>query len=385
MYSRCASSSVSTLHRAELERRELAHVEPEPRLPEEDRARRVAPDPPARSTTKSGAVERAGPTSAPTTSTARFSEPRRARERAAAAAPTSGRPSMRVRSPTRARRARRAAGRCRPARSRSCSARTSVERLARRVARERDDDPLDVEAPTIVGQLLGLAEQRQVLELRPALPRARVDEADEVDAVLGVLQELAGDELPDVARADDRSCSACSATLRRQSARAIARPRDHERDREQPRRGQLRERRRRELDEPTSRRTSSQTPIVTRWKMPTRSSVVEWSVPLLVAVVEPVELRQRRSSPGSGRRRLPSAGRRRWLPSVALTSACVTKKAKTSATMSAGSSIAHEPSAAARAGVRVRRRQLPAGATGGAAASVGSRRLVDRATSPSIT
>ena len=33
--------------------------------------------------------------------------------------------------------------------------------------------------------------------------RVRVDEADEVDAVLGVLQELPRRELPDVAGADD--------------------------------------------------------------------------------------------------------------------------------------------------------------------------------------
>ena len=54
-----------------------------------------------------------------------------------------------------------------------------------------------------LGSSLGRAEQRQVGQVVAALLRARVDEADEVDAVLGVLQQLARDELADLAGADD--------------------------------------------------------------------------------------------------------------------------------------------------------------------------------------
>ncbi len=52
-------------------------------------------------------------------------------------------------------------------------------------------------------QLLGRAEHGQVAEALLALARVLVDEADHVDPVLGVLQQLARDLLPDVAGADD--------------------------------------------------------------------------------------------------------------------------------------------------------------------------------------
>ena len=52
-------------------------------------------------------------------------------------------------------------------------------------------------------ELVRLADQREVLELGPAIPRIRVDEPDEVDAVLGMLHELAGGELSDVTGTED--------------------------------------------------------------------------------------------------------------------------------------------------------------------------------------
>ena len=68
---------------------------------------------------------------------------------------------------------------------------------------ERDDHALDVEQRDDLVKRSGCAEQREVLELGPAVARMRVDEADEVDAVLGVLQELARGELADVTGAED--------------------------------------------------------------------------------------------------------------------------------------------------------------------------------------
>ena len=73
-----------------------------------------------------------------------------------------------------------------------------------RVAREGDDHPLDVVVPDDLGQIGGLAEDRQVAEVLVALARVLVDEADHVDAVLGVVEQLPRDPLPDVARPDDQ-------------------------------------------------------------------------------------------------------------------------------------------------------------------------------------
>ena len=76
------------------------------------------------------------------------------------------------------------------------------ELVVRRVG-ERDDHALDVEQRDDVAQAVGRPDERQVLELGTARPRMRVDEADEIDAVLGVLEELPRSQLSDVARADD--------------------------------------------------------------------------------------------------------------------------------------------------------------------------------------
>jgi hypothetical protein len=78
-----------------------------------------------------------------------------------------------------------------------------VEHLLVRVVREGDDHALDVEDLHHLRELLETAEQRDVREvLRPLLGVA-VHEADEVEAIFGMLAELLRDELAHVARADD--------------------------------------------------------------------------------------------------------------------------------------------------------------------------------------
>ena len=89
-------------------------------------------------------------------------------------------------------------------------------------------------ASTMRGRSLDRAEDRQVAEALAALARMVVDEADHVDAVLGVLQQLARDPLADVAGADDRPCSGRTQSVRRQIARAAVRRDDDERHGEQP-------------------------------------------------------------------------------------------------------------------------------------------------------
>ncbi len=66
-----------------------------------------------------------------------------------------------------------------------------TEHLGCGLLREGDDHPLHVEQGDELRQLLGCPEHGQVRELDPALARVGVDEADEIDAVLGVLDELA--------------------------------------------------------------------------------------------------------------------------------------------------------------------------------------------------
>ena len=78
-----------------------------------------------------------------------------------------------------------------------------VEQLIVRGLREGDDHPFDVEQLDERVELVRLADQREVLELGPAFPRIRVDEPDEVDAVLGMLHELARGELSDVTGTED--------------------------------------------------------------------------------------------------------------------------------------------------------------------------------------
>ena len=69
--------------------------------------------------------------------------------------------------------------------------------------RESDDHPIDAEAPHDLRQVVEPPEERALLEIGPRRPRLVVDEAHEIDAVLGVLLELSRDALPDVSCADD--------------------------------------------------------------------------------------------------------------------------------------------------------------------------------------
>ena len=93
------------------------------------------------------------------------------------------------------------------------------------------------------------ADEREVLELGPARPRVRVDEADEVDAVLRVLEELPRRELADVAGADDDRVLQVERTAPRDRAREPA-GRRHEDDGEQPEDDEPRHVRAREAGEP---------------------------------------------------------------------------------------------------------------------------------------
>ena len=90
---------------------------------------------------------------------------------------------------------------------------------------ERDDHALDVEQRDDLRQAVGRSDERQVLELGPSRPRVRVDEADEVDAVLRVLEELPSRELADVAGAEDDRVLKVERTAPRDRARDPARRR----------------------------------------------------------------------------------------------------------------------------------------------------------------
>ena len=76
-----------------------------------------------------------------------------------------------------------------------------VEHLLVRVVREGDDHALDIEDLHHLRELPETAEQGDVREARVAVLGLVVDEADEVEPVLGMLAQLLGDELADVAGA----------------------------------------------------------------------------------------------------------------------------------------------------------------------------------------
>ena len=85
----------------------------------------------------------------------------------------------------------------------SLRARTSSSCSVGSRLRERDDHALDVERFDDRGQLRDRAQHGELAETLAALARTVVDEADHVDAELGMLQQLARDPLADVAGADD--------------------------------------------------------------------------------------------------------------------------------------------------------------------------------------
>ena len=105
------------------------------------------------------------------------------------------------------------------------------------VAREREHDALDVEQADEVRQLLRPSEDGQVAETVVALAWIRVDEADDVDAVFRVLEQLSGDELADLAGADDQRVLLVAAEPFAQRARRRAKERDAD-DRADPEKDQ---------------------------------------------------------------------------------------------------------------------------------------------------
>ena len=105
----------------------------------------------------------------------------------------------------------------------SPSSRMSGTRSSWRIVGEREDDPIDVEFGDEVAQVLGSAEDGGIAETVVVPSRgSRIDEAEDVDAVLRVLEELARDELADLAGADDRprSGGSCRAACRAHGRRS---------------------------------------------------------------------------------------------------------------------------------------------------------------------
>ena len=78
-----------------------------------------------------------------------------------------------------------------------------LERLLMRVVREGDDDALDIQQADDRREAARIAEHRHVLEVLSAVLRLGVDEADEIDPVLRVVEDLLREQLADVARTDD--------------------------------------------------------------------------------------------------------------------------------------------------------------------------------------
>ena len=110
-------------------------------------------------------------------------------------------------------------------------------------------------------------------------------------AVLWVLAQLARDELADVAGADDDRVLEVGRGAAGTSVRATARavPTRQSTSAQKARSSRAAGSSAGPVSQSAAK--SSQAPTVARWKTPTKSSTVEWSVALLVAVVEAVELR----------------------------------------------------------------------------------------------
>src|SRR4051794_9882781 len=71
------------------------------------------------------------------------------------------------------------------------------------LVRESEDDSIDVEQLDPPPELVGTAEQCQMIEVLTPFLRSNVDETNEIEAVLWMLEDLPGDKLPDIAGADD--------------------------------------------------------------------------------------------------------------------------------------------------------------------------------------
>ena len=99
------------------------------------------------------------------------------------------------------------------------------------VVGECDDDPLGVVAADERDDLVGRPQQRDLREIGSHRLRLRVDEPDELDAELGVLHDLAPDELTDIAGAhDDRVLDVARVTPDRGAGYRAAAEHEPERD-----------------------------------------------------------------------------------------------------------------------------------------------------------
>jgi hypothetical protein len=166
-------------------------------------------------------------------------------------------------------------------------------------ARERDDHALDVEQADEVGQVPGHPEHRHVLQPRLPFARGVVDEADEVQAVLRMLEQLPRKGLADVARADDHGVLQVLDPRPAVGTAGCAGARDAG-DREDPEEEELGQR---GIREPGDVAEREQEPTRDRHEVEHAREVVGGRVvgPLLVPVVEAVLLG--RDDPGRHRER----------------------------------------------------------------------------------
>ncbi len=102
-----------------------------------------------------------------------------------------------------------------------------------RVARVRDDHPVDLELLDEVGQHLGRSQDVESSEVVTGFSRLSVEEADQPDRVLGMALELARDQLTHVSRSDDDRVLPEQRTTAGHRARKRS-PSDDEPDRHQP-------------------------------------------------------------------------------------------------------------------------------------------------------
>ena len=158
-----------------------------------------------------------------------------------------------------------------------------------RFLREGDDHTLDVEHRDDLRELLERPEDRELTEIGPCLLRIVIDEAHEVDPVLGMLSQLAGDQLSDVASTDDDGVLQVGEVAPAHGAcRCSSGGDDHHR--QGPKDGQLDRLRVRYAGEP---RAGEHGPATERHHVEHTGELVHGRVvgPLLVSVVEPVDLR----------------------------------------------------------------------------------------------
>jgi hypothetical protein len=97
------------------------------------------------------------------------------------------------------------------------------------VVREGEDDVVDVVLVYDVQEVMPRAEERNVRKLEPKFLRLGVHEPDQIRSVLGMLQELAREQLSDVARPDD-DCPLDIRTPKLEDRTCGGPPREHEKD-----------------------------------------------------------------------------------------------------------------------------------------------------------